>query len=72
MFVVSVIRVPQLSEEEMRAKDLSYALWISDLFMKRVEEDGMWSLFCPNEAPKMSDCYGVDFEKLYQKYEIDF
>lgn len=56
-------------KEEMRARDLSYALWISDLFMKRVEEDGMWSLFCPNEATGMSDCYGVEFEKLYKKYE---
>jgi ribonucleoside-diphosphate reductase alpha chain len=56
-------------KEEMRAKDLSYALWISDLFMKRVEEDGMWSLFCPNEASGMSDCYGLEFEKLYEKYE---
>ncbi|TAF34245.1 MAG: ribonucleoside-diphosphate reductase subunit alpha [Cytophagales bacterium] len=56
-------------KEEMRARDLFYALWIPDLFMKRVEEDGEWSLFCPNEAPGLSDCYGEDFEKLYTSYE---
>lgn len=56
-------------KEEMRARDLFYALWICDLFMKRVEEDGMWSLFCPNEAPGLQDCYGVEFEKLYTQYE---
>lgn len=56
-------------KEELRARDLFYALWISDLFMKRVEEDGMWSLFCPNEAPGLADCYGYAFETLYEKYE---
>jgi ribonucleoside-diphosphate reductase alpha chain len=56
-------------KEEMRARDLFYALWICDLFMKRVEEDGMWSLFCPNEAPGLQDCYGEEFEKLYTSYE---
>jgi ribonucleoside-diphosphate reductase alpha chain len=58
-------------KEEMRARDLFYALWICDLFMKRVEEDGMWSLFCPNEAPGLQDCYGEEFEKLYTQYEAD-
>lgn len=58
-------------KEEMRARDLFYALWISDLFMKRVEEDGEWSLFCPNEAKGLADVYGVDFERLYTKYEND-
>jgi ribonucleoside-diphosphate reductase alpha chain len=53
----------------MRARDLFYALWISDLFMKRVEENGKWSLFCPNEAPGLSDCWGAEFEALYAKYE---
>lgn len=57
--------------EESRARDLFYALWICDLFMKRVESDGMWSLFCPHEAPGMSDCYGAEFEKLYTKYEAE-
>ncbi|MDN3668658.1 ribonucleoside-diphosphate reductase subunit alpha [Echinicola jeungdonensis] len=56
-------------KEEMRARDLFYALWISDLFMKRVEANEEWSLFCPNEAPGLSDCYGEEFEKLYEKYE---
>ncbi len=56
-------------KEEQRARDLFYALWIPDLFMKRVEEDGMWSLFCPHEAPGMSDCYGKKFEELYTSYE---
>jgi ribonucleoside-diphosphate reductase alpha chain len=56
-------------KEEMRARDLFYALWISDLFMKRVEANGEWSLFCPNEAPGLSDCWGPEFEALYEKYE---
>jgi ribonucleoside-diphosphate reductase alpha chain len=58
-------------KEEMRARDLFYALWISDLFMKRVEENGEWSLFCPNEAPGLSDCWGAEFEKLYTSYEAE-
>lgn len=56
-------------KEELRARDLFYALWTPDLFMKRVEEHKEWSLFCPNEAPGLADCYGEAFEKLYQKYE---
>ncbi|HXA01723.1 MAG TPA: ribonucleotide reductase N-terminal alpha domain-containing protein, partial [Cytophagaceae bacterium] len=56
-------------KEEMRARDLFYALWIPDLFMQRVEDNGDWSLFCPNEAPGLADCYGKDFEALYEKYE---
>lgn len=56
-------------KEEMRARDLFYALWICDLFMKRVEENGEWSLFCPNEAPGLSECWGEEFEKLYTSYE---
>ncbi|MCG2614594.1 ribonucleoside-diphosphate reductase subunit alpha [Terrimonas sp. NA20] len=58
-------------KEEMRARDLFYALWIPDLFMKRVEEDGNWSLFCPNEAPGMHECWGEEFEALYHKYEAE-
>lgn len=58
-------------KEEARARDLFYALWICDLFMKRVEEDGEWSLFCPNEARGLSDCYGEEFEKLYLQYEAE-
>jgi ribonucleoside-diphosphate reductase alpha chain len=56
-------------KEENRARDLFYALWISDLFMKRVEADGNWSLFCPHEAPGLADCHGEEFEKLYERYE---
>ena len=56
-------------KEEMRARDLFYALWISDLFMQRVEANEDWSLFCPNECPGLSDAYGEEFEKLYAKYE---
>jgi len=57
--------------EELRARDLFYALWIPDLFMKRVEANETWSLFCPNEAPGLSDCYGEEFERLYEKYETE-
>ncbi|MBC7537112.1 MAG: ribonucleoside-diphosphate reductase subunit alpha [Ferruginibacter sp.] len=56
-------------KEEMRARDLFFALWMSDLFMKRVEANEQWSLFCPNEAPGLSDCWGEAFEKLYIQYE---
>ncbi|MCB0705678.1 MAG: ribonucleoside-diphosphate reductase subunit alpha [Saprospiraceae bacterium] len=56
-------------KEELRARDLFYAMWIPDLFMQRVQEDGNWSLFCPNEAPGLFDCYGGEFEALYHKYE---
>ncbi len=56
-------------KEELRARDLFYAMWISDLFMKRVENNEMWSLFCPNECPGLADTYGDEFEKLYAKYE---
>ncbi len=56
-------------KEEQRARDLFYALWIPDLFMKRVEANEDWTLLCPNECPGLSDVYGDDFEKLYEKYE---
>ncbi|KAG3078784.1 Ribonucleoside-diphosphate reductase large subunit [Phytophthora idaei] len=52
-----------------RARDLFYALWVPDLFMKRVEANGKWSLFCPNEAPGLYECWGDEFEALYEKYE---
>ena len=55
--------------EEERARDLFYGLWIPDLFMKRVEEDGMWSLMCPDECPRLSDTWGEEFEALYKYYE---
>ena len=56
-------------DEELRARDLFYALWISDLFMNRVYNDQEWSLFCPDSAPGLSDVYGKEYEKLYEKYE---
>lgn len=56
-------------KEELRARDLFYAMWIPDLFMKRVEENTTWTLMCPNECPGLSDVYGEAFEKLYTKYE---
>jgi len=56
-------------KEEMRARDLFYALWVPDLFMERVEANEDWSLFCPHEAPGLADCWGKEFEKLYKKYE---
>jgi len=57
--------------EEERARDLFYALWIPDLFMERVEADGEWSLFCPDEAPGLSDVYGDEFKALYTRYEAE-
>ena len=56
-------------KEEMRARDLFYAMWIPDLFMKRVEENGKWTLMCPNECPGLYDCHSDEFDKLYVKYE---
>ena len=56
-------------KEELRARDLFYAMWIPDLFMERVKADGEWSLFCPNEAPGLYDAYGGEFEAMYHKYE---
>ncbi|KDQ62691.1 hypothetical protein JAAARDRAFT_171254 [Jaapia argillacea MUCL 33604] len=56
-------------KEEVRARDLFYALWIPDLFMKRVEANGEWSLFCPNEAPNLHEVHSAEFEELYEKYE---
>nr|CAB3265788.1 ribonucleoside-diphosphate reductase large subunit-like [Phallusia mammillata] len=56
-------------KDESRARDLFYALWIPDLFMKRVESDGNWSLFCPDEAKDLYDTWGEKFEELFEKYE---
>lgn len=58
-------------KEEMRARDLFYALWIPDLFMKRVEENGDWTLMCPHECPGLSETYGANFEALYTQYEAE-
>ena len=57
--------------EEERARDLFYALWIPDLFMERVQSGGDWTLMCPDECPGLSDCYGEEFVELYQKYESE-
>ena len=64
------IRLNQ-GDEEARCRDLFSAMWIPDLFMKRVESDGNWSLFCPDTARGLSDVYGKEFEDLYEKYEAD-
>ncbi|MDP6865599.1 MAG: ribonucleoside-diphosphate reductase subunit alpha [Candidatus Poseidoniaceae archaeon] len=56
-------------KEEMRARDLFYALWTPDLFMERVEANGDWSFFCPNECPGLQDAYGDEFKELYRSYE---
>ena len=58
-------------DEELKARDLFYALWIPDLFMQRVKDGGKWTLMCPDECPGLADCYGDDFVKLYTKYEQD-
>ncbi|MFV0571968.1 MAG: ribonucleoside-diphosphate reductase subunit alpha [Xanthomarina gelatinilytica] len=58
-------------KEEMRARDLFYAMWISDLFMKRVQEDGPWTLMCPNECPGLPETHSEEFEALYLKYEAE-
>ena len=56
-------------DEEMKARDLFYALWIPDLFMERVKQDGPWTLMCPDECPGLADVYGADFVRLYESYE---
>ena len=56
-------------KEELRARDLFYALWTPDLFMERVQDNADWSFFCPNECPGLQDAYGEDFKKLYESYE---
>ena len=58
-------------DEETKARDLFYALWVSDLFMERVKNNKKWSLMCPNECPGLSDVYGEQFVDLYQKYELE-
>jgi ribonucleotide reductase alpha subunit len=57
-------------DEELKARDLFYALWIPDLFMNRVKSDGLWTLMCPDECPGLSDVYGEEFEALYTQYEL--
>lgn len=54
---------------QVRARDLFYGLWVNDLFMRRVEANAEWSLFCPNEAPGLAECWGEQFDALYQRFE---
>ncbi len=56
-------------DEELKARDLFYALWIPDLFMERIKTDGNWTLMCPDECPGLADVYGEEFKELYEKYE---
>ncbi|XP_058783271.1 ribonucleoside-diphosphate reductase large subunit-like [Vicia villosa] len=56
-------------KEENRSPDLCYALWVPDLFMERIQSNGKWSLFCPNQSPGLADCWGEEFEELYPRYE---
>lgn len=58
-------------DEELKARDLFYALWVPDLFMERIKVDGKWTLMCPDECPGLADVYGDDFANLYMKYEAD-
>jgi len=58
-------------KEEMRARDLFYAMWIPDLFMQRVQDDAEWTLMCPNECPGLFECHSEEFEALYHKYEAE-
>jgi ribonucleoside-diphosphate reductase alpha chain len=58
-------------DEESKARDLFYALWVSDLFMERVKSNAKWALFCPHECPGLADVYGDKFKELYEKYESD-
>lgn len=63
------LRIPNTGNDDNRARDLFLALWVCDLFMKRVENDEMWSLMCPDECPNLNKTYGDEFEKLYVQYE---
>ncbi|KFK23466.1 hypothetical protein AALP_AAs40136U000100, partial [Arabis alpina] len=68
--IFEFLKLPKKHEkQEHMARDLIYALWVPDLFMQRVEKNEHWSLFCPNEAPGLEDCWGEEFERLYTKYE---
>jgi ribonucleotide reductase alpha subunit len=58
-------------DEELKARDLFYALWVPDLFMERIKTDGKWTLMCPDECPGLADVYGDDFANLYMKYEAN-
>jgi len=70
IFEVLDLRKPG-GKEEMRSRDLFFGLWTSDLFMKRVKDNDTWSLFCPNEAPGLSDVHGDEYTQLYERYEAE-
>lgn len=61
--------IKSLGLVQVRARDLFYGLWVNDLFMRRVEANAEWSLFCPNEAPGLAECWGEAFDALYQRFE---
>ena len=71
IFLLSLELKKNHGKEEMRARDLFYAMWTPDLFMKRVEEDAEWTLMCPNECPNLYNVHGEEFEALYTKYEAE-
>jgi ribonucleoside-diphosphate reductase alpha chain len=71
IFEFCELRKTTSGNDDNRARDLYLALWIPDLFMKRVEEDGMWSLMCPDSCPNLATTHGQEFEKLYTSYESD-
>lgn len=70
IFTFIELRRPD-GNEELRARQLFYALWIPDLFMERVEKNQPWSLMCPDQCPGLDECYGLEFNKLYKKYEME-
>lgn len=69
IFEFCELRIPNTGNDDNRARDLFLALWICDIFMKRVENDEMWSLMCPDECPNLNTTHGEEFEELYKKYE---
>ena len=66
---LSCVQYGLLCSVQVRARDLFYGLWVNDLFMRRVEANAEWSLFCPNEAPGLAECWGEAFDALYQRFE---
>ncbi|ACI28864.1 agip163 [Agrotis ipsilon multiple nucleopolyhedrovirus] len=70
--IYSVLNLKRnMGAEDCKARDLMYALWVPDLFMRRVNADDMWSLMCPHQCPGLADCYGDEFERLYERYESE-
>ena len=71
IFLIFWILRKNTGKEEQRARDLFYAMWIPDLFMKRVEEDAEWTLMCPNECPNLYNVHSDEFDELYLGYEAE-